>query len=313
MSTLFPCELPPERFYIYLKELGQRKAREIYGFFGPDSILWMLSRESILYLGGLRALLAQLSHPAVAQGVYDHSNFLSDPLGRAYRTFRTVFAIVYGTREEAIRAAYQTYLIHDKVRGIIQDPSSPLGGKPYRANDPEALYWVHATLIEATLFTFELFIRPLTQQEKVQFFEEAKIFLALFGVPEDYGPKSFEDFLVYFDEALHSPLHCFTREGRELARAILLGPQLLRYIPLYKAGNLFIASGTVPEPLRSELQIPSSSLLRRSFSLFTHSLRRFYLKLPVSVREIPQARRAFQRCRVPGFYPKTLGAVGEAT
>lgn len=291
----YPCHASPEEFRSYLEELGARRADPEAGFFGPDSLLWKLSQESILYLGGLRALLCQLSHPAVAQGVYDHSNFLHDPIGRAYRTFQAVYGIVFGNREKAIEAAYRTFLIHSKVQGVIRDPDSPLAGKPYRANDPDPLYWVHATLVESTLFAYQVFIRTLTPREKRQFFEEAKLFLSLFGVPEEYGPQTLEEFLAYFQERLHSPLHRFTREGRELARAILSGAYFLRTFPLLKPGNLFLASGTVPEPLRSDLKIPRSKPLLRGFQVFARAVRRLYPNLPELVRMIPEARRAYRR------------------
>ena len=50
----------------------------VLGLFGPASMTWQVSRESLCFLGAGRALLLQLAHPWVAQAIEDlnHSNFL---------------------------------------------------------------------------------------------------------------------------------------------------------------------------------------------------------------------------------------------
>ena len=50
------------------------------GLYGPGSEAWRLNRESMLLLGaGPRALLLQIAHPLVAEGVAEHSDFQADP------------------------------------------------------------------------------------------------------------------------------------------------------------------------------------------------------------------------------------------
>ncbi|HZD17088.1 MAG TPA: oxygenase MpaB family protein, partial [Actinomycetota bacterium] len=45
------------------------------GLFGPGTLAWRLNAETVLLLGGGRALLMQIAHPRVAAGVADHSDF----------------------------------------------------------------------------------------------------------------------------------------------------------------------------------------------------------------------------------------------
>ena len=52
------------------------------GLFRADSWLRRVSAESVLLLGGGRALLLEVAHPLVAAGVARHSRFREDPLGR---------------------------------------------------------------------------------------------------------------------------------------------------------------------------------------------------------------------------------------
>ena len=52
------------------------------GLTGPDSVMWRISRERVVALGGLSAVLLQLAHPLVAAGVAEHSSFQEDPVRR---------------------------------------------------------------------------------------------------------------------------------------------------------------------------------------------------------------------------------------
>src|SRR3546814_1407165 len=57
------------------------------GLFGPDSAAWRVHRDfNAMMIGGVSALLLQMLHPGVLAGVWDHSNFRSDMLGRLRRT-----------------------------------------------------------------------------------------------------------------------------------------------------------------------------------------------------------------------------------
>jgi len=66
------------------------------GVYGPGSAAWARNRDAFLLLGaGPRALLLQLAHPLVAEGVAQHSDFRADPWSRLAGTLRTYLRIVY--------------------------------------------------------------------------------------------------------------------------------------------------------------------------------------------------------------------------
>src|SRR4249919_1618289 len=74
------------------------EAAEAAGLYGPDSEAWRLNREALLLLGaGPRALLLQIAHPLVAEGVDQHSGFREDPWSRLAATTRSYLTIVYGS------------------------------------------------------------------------------------------------------------------------------------------------------------------------------------------------------------------------
>ncbi len=115
------------------------------GLFGPASVVWRVHGDvTTMMVGGVAALLLQMLHPAVLAGVWDHSNFREDMLGRLRRTARFIAMTSYGAREEAEQAIARVRSVHDKVTGTLP------GGTPYEATDPHLLAWVHVT--EATSF-----------------------------------------------------------------------------------------------------------------------------------------------------------------
>jgi uncharacterized protein (DUF2236 family) len=110
------------------------------GLFGPESVVWRVHGDvTAMMVGGVSGLLLQMLHPAVLAGVWDHSNFREDMLGRLRRTARFIALTSYGGRDEAEAAIARVRAIHAQVSGILPD------GTPYRADDPRLLAWVHVT------------------------------------------------------------------------------------------------------------------------------------------------------------------------
>lgn len=113
--------------------------------FEPDSPIRMVHADVVaMMVGGMRALLLQMLHPAALQGVLDHSDFREDVEGRLRRTARFIATTTYGHCDEAARAVARVNTIHGRVHGTLPD------GTAYSATDPRVLAWVH--LAEATSF-----------------------------------------------------------------------------------------------------------------------------------------------------------------
>src|SRR4051812_48518609 len=93
--------------HVRAEAAGQRE-----GVFGPDSVLWQVDREVIIFLGAGRALLMQLAHPWVATAIAEHSTALDDPIGRFHRTFEIMFALVFGSLDSALTTARRLHRRH---------------------------------------------------------------------------------------------------------------------------------------------------------------------------------------------------------
>src|SRR5688572_32255524 len=157
--------------------------------FPNDAMVRRVHGEGVLLLGGGRALLMQIAHPDVARGVAEHSRFREERFGRLLRTLRPMFAIAFGTREQALAAASGVNRIHDGVAGT-----------GYRATDPALLLWVLATLIDTTLVMHERFVRPLTAHEAQAYYEDMRRFGLLFGLAPEQMPATVEDLRTYVEE-----------------------------------------------------------------------------------------------------------------
>lgn len=108
------------------------------GLFGPDSVTWKIHADfPSMMVGGLAALLLQSLHPLALAGVWDHSSFRRDVLGRLRNTTAFVARTTYAPRAAAEAAIARVVEIHHHVRGIAPD------GRAYRADDPHLLAWVH--------------------------------------------------------------------------------------------------------------------------------------------------------------------------
>ena len=168
------------------------------GLFGPGSKVWDINRHMVVFIGAGRAALLQLAHPWVAQAIADHSSAVRDPMSRFRRTFRQVFAMVFGDLECALAAARSVHAIHAKIAGPLRDATGGFArGDAYRACDVDALVWVHATLWETSMQVFELLVGPVEPAEKDAYLAEAARFARLFGVPDAALPPDWDAFGRY--------------------------------------------------------------------------------------------------------------------
>jgi uncharacterized protein (DUF2236 family) len=245
------------------------------GLYSEDSVTRRVNRENILLLGGGRALLMQLAHPKVAAGVDHHSDFRAHPIRRLRRTVHMTMAIVFAERDSALAAARAVNQAHARVKGA-----------DYRALDPELLLWVHGTLVDSALVTYETFVQPLTPSDRAAFYQESKLLGELLGIPHVRFPPSLEDFEAYMHQMVESgPLDVSAR-ARDLAR-LVLRPRL-RLLP----GPVMIpfqvvTAGLLPTPLRESYGLAWGTVQQRAFRLAVAAVPRIVALAPPVLRVWP--------------------------
>lgn len=277
------------------------------GIFGPGSPVWEVSRHTAVFLGAGRAALLQLAHPWVAQAVADHSIARRDPLTRLRRTFAQVFAMVFGSVDQAIGSARRVFRTHAAIGGrMSRDAGRFAAGSPYRALDVEAAHWVHATLADTAVRVHELTVRPLSLAEKDAYLRESARFGVLLGIPEERMEISWSAFAAYNRAMWSSDVLDPSGSGREIADLLLQPPR--RALEPFWAWYRIMTAGLLPAPLLGGFGLDFDS--RRDRAIYSGSLRmlRAMRHLPARLRYLPPYIDA--RRRLAGqTEPDWLGAL----
>lgn len=156
------------------------------GWFGPDSVAWRVHADASMLVAGLSAFALQTLHPRAMAGVWDHSGFGGDFFGRVRRTAEFVLGVVYDPSPVAEGRCADVRKVHERVVGHTPD------GRPYSANEPELLEWVHITEYLAIAAANRRFAaHPMTRAELDQYVAEVARVGQAMGVAEP--PRSWDE------------------------------------------------------------------------------------------------------------------------
>jgi uncharacterized protein (DUF2236 family) len=146
------------------------------GLFGPGSVTWRVHADPSMLVGGLAALMLQTLHPLAIAGVEEHSNYRDDPLGRLSRTGSFVTGTTFGSTEAAERLIKLVRGIHRKVHDTAPD------GRPYSADDPDLVTWVHVTEVSSFLRAHQRFTPfPVRGDQADRYFHETAVIAERLG------------------------------------------------------------------------------------------------------------------------------------
>lgn len=218
-SATEPRWVTQEQFEKQLKLVHKGTLDPKLGLFGPDSMMWKIgSYFTPGAFGAGQALLLQVSYPWVTAGIDEHSVTRKDPLKRGRDTFRYILTMLYGDREQALQAARDVRMIHAKIQGYMKYKAGAFSeGSEYRANEEQAMIWVHATLWETQMKMYEEAVGKVSDVDKEQYYQESKLFAYLFGIREEALPAHWFDFVAYCDKMRAGDQLAVTKASRELA------------------------------------------------------------------------------------------------
>ena len=245
--------------------------------FPPDSVIRRVNIEPAIMLGAGRALVLQLAHPSVAQGVEDHSDFKGNPFKRLQGTLEATYAAVFGREDLARDVGARIQWIHDFVTG-----------PDYRANDVTNLLWVHATLCDTALRAYTTLVEPLSPRDEETYYEEMTRVAELFGVPRSDQPTTLRDFRAYMADTLSQVR--VTKTGVALTRFVLdptLPFQL--HVPLRPllALQRRFTLGTLPPEIRNQLGVEWSARDQQRFDATERRVRAIFRATPRALRTAP--------------------------
>jgi uncharacterized protein (DUF2236 family) len=282
-----------------LSAAGRVSPDPVLGFYGPDSMMWRVNREAVLLGAGPAALLLQIAHPLIAEGVAHHSDYRGDPFGRLRRTLSTTMDLVFGDGPTAERAVRRLNGVHATVRGDVTTPEATeaTAATAYRALDPELLLWVQATLIVTSIEGYTRWVGPLSDDERERFWQEARSVGTRIGIPLDRSPEDWAALELYWAAMLadDGPIQV-TPTARALAPMIVRPP--LPHIPAAFIDALVLPGlGLLPPRIREAFDIEWSPERQRRSDLLGRAVRAWTTIVPASLRSMPPARQALARAR----------------
>ncbi|MDP9293360.1 MAG: DUF2236 domain-containing protein [Actinomycetota bacterium] len=220
-------------------------------YFSDTSLVRRVHRESVVGLGGPRALLMQAAHPVAFAGFFAHTGALDEPYERLSRTAQVMNTITFGPRAEADRMTRRVRAMHRRVRGVLAEPAGRFpAGTPYAADDPELLLWILASIVDSSLLVYQKYVRGLSPGERDAYWQDYKVIGTLFALEWEQLPGTIEDFDAYVAGMLDGGDLHITAEARELGIRIVMKPPVPLHVrPVLELVNQ-ITVGLLPGELR---------------------------------------------------------------
>jgi uncharacterized protein (DUF2236 family) len=162
--------LQPGRIIDFTRPLGEE------ALLPPDSVSWRVCKNPLaLFIGGIAAVILELAEPAVRAGVWEHSSFRKNPVGRLQRTGLAAMATVYGARSVSEPMIAGVVRMHERITG------QTAAGLPYAASDGQLLDWVQATATFGFAEAYCRYVEPLSQAEYDALYREGGSASRLYG------------------------------------------------------------------------------------------------------------------------------------
>lgn len=233
-------------------------------WFSPSDPIWRVHSDASMFAAGITALLLQSLHPSAMAGVAGHSGYRGDPWGRLQRTSHYLATTTFGTIEHAEEAIATVRSVHERVRGKDDD------GRPYRANDPDLLRWVHIAEAWSFLTAHQRHgTDPLTPEEADTYVAQSAVSAAALGATD--LPMSVAALGAALEAA--RPGLRATPAARDAADFLLREPPLPRAA---RPGYRLLALGAVdllPAWARDELKLSASRGARAAGAVGTRVVR----------------------------------------
>ena len=236
-------------------------------------------------LYGQRALLIGALEPLTYTGTMLSTRAADLPFRRLARTAKIQETVLLGTRAEADKALAVVRRLHERVNGELSEAAGiHAAGTPYSAFDPELMLWTLAVIADSGRGMYETMVRPLSEAEREELWQDYVRFGELFGLPASEVPGSHREFSAWFAERLSSADLRATPHGLAMAPLVAFEQP----VPASARGNLVaqnhIIKGTLPPRVREIFGIRWSRGHEAGFRAMTASHRRARHLFPRKVR-----------------------------
>lgn len=240
-----------------------------------------IAAEAILIVGGGRAILLQIAHPAVGRGVAEHSDFASRPLDRLHATLTYVYAVAYGTDAEIAEVRRRVNRAHVPVHAAA-NATSP----GYDAYDPALQLWVAATLYDTAVDLYQRIFGPLDAPSADRIYREYASIGTALQVPQDAWPADRAAFRRYWEATL--PTLRTGTATRAVARELLLARNAPVWLRAAMPTARLATVALLPDELRAAYGVRLTARNARRFDRWIRMLSVAYPRLPRGIRFAPR-------------------------
>jgi uncharacterized protein (DUF2236 family) len=252
---------------------GRSMARRVHG------------DRAVGLLYGQRALLIGALEPLTYTGTMISTRSGDRPFERLARTAKIQETVFLGTRAEADEVLARVHRLHESVKGTLPEGAGPHpAGTPYSAFDPELMLWTLAVIADSGREMYETLVRPLSEGEREDLWQDYVRFGELFELPRSEVPATHREFKAWFDARLASPQMRPTEHGLEMAPLVAFRQP----VPAAARGNLAIQNhiikGTLPPRVRELFGIRWTAGHESSFRAIAASHRRARRLFPHRMR-----------------------------
>ncbi len=264
---------------------------------GPDSLTWKYFGDSSGFMIGLWAGSMQNMHPKLGAAVEEHSEFFRERIERLMRSIYPIAGVVFdGDRAPQTGREVRDY--HRDIKGVDNQ------GRRYHALDPDVFYWAHATFFMGVITVAERFMGGLTEADKRQLFDEHVQWYRMYGVSMRPVPKTWEDFLIYWDDTCRNVLedNKATRDVLDLSE--LGKPPMIRHLPdsvwtlirpAVARSYVWLTVGIYEEPVRELLGYRWNGRDEWLFRRISEGVTVVNSLIPSRLRTHPRAQAGFDR------------------
>jgi uncharacterized protein (DUF2236 family) len=242
------------------------------GLFGPGSVAWRIHRDPAFGVGGIAALFHEALHPVAMAAVDQHSDFSHNAWVRLWSTTEWLFTVIFGSTLAAEAAGAHVRKLHERIHGV-----DPVTGRPYRADDPDLLLWIHAVSVDYALRSYEAYAYRLSSNDADRFVREMKAQARLVALDEDVAPSSVAELRGYL--AGMRPQWRMTDSAYGFFRAFLQAKMPVSMRPIWLVHLVGMVAVFPPEVRRlydAPWWIPSGPLTRQAVRLIFRLLNLAY-------------------------------------
>ena len=269
---------------------------------GPDSLTWRYFGDTRIAFVISQAFVLQIAHPVIDAAVETQSTYKEDPWGRAQRSFKYLWPVVYNRPTAAIDAGAFLRNFHRAIKGTDKY------GRSYDGLDPEAYLWVHATAYDGMIRVARLMHnRDLTPAELDRLYAEWHIMGQLLGIAEEEMPADRAEFAIYFDNMIRDTLAYTDSVDYWLSRTFMKNlkapstrvPSWIWRPLLRPTASMFdiLLRTSLPESFRTRFDIGVSSIDRRVYHGLAHLANLIRPLLPLRLKYVPYAWQAVADAR----------------